>query len=111
MLGDIPTFLEHLPFILDQFDGREFSQPARRTLQNDADASIEHYDADGAEMIPKLAVNVLNEMAEMKPFELDLLHCEQHRENLTVIAPRRFPRLVTSQNPGAQTIQYERKVL
>ena len=104
--------LERFPVGLKQFDERWFSQPARRIPQGDACASVEDFDAAGAEssLKPKVMIN-LGVMMNPKSPEPGLLHSEQRRENLTGLDPLRFPLLVTAQNPGVQTIQSNRETL
>ena len=47
----------------------------------------------------------------LQSFQLELLRPGQRCEKLAVLAPRRFALLARTQNPGAQTIQFERETL
>ncbi|WP_421858173.1 hypothetical protein [Oricola sp.] len=96
---------------MKQFDERWFSQPARRRPQGDAGASVEDFDAAGAESSLKPEVMQLRTLKNIRSPELDLLHSEQRREKLTGLDPLRFPLLVTAQNPGVQAIQSDRNTL
>ena len=50
-------------------------------------------------------------LANCNRFSLGLLRPGQRREKLAVPAPRRFALLASTQNPGAQTIQFEGAML
>ena len=84
--------LERVPIGLKQFDERWFSQPARRRPQSDAGASVEDFDAAGAEISLKPEVMQLSKLMNPKSPELGPLHSEQRREKSDGSRPASFSR-------------------
>ncbi len=89
----------------------DFSQPARREPQSDAGASVKDFDAAVAQKTPQPAIKPLNNLLFLQSFQLGLLRPEHRRVKLTVPAPRRFPLLGRTQDPGVQTIPSKQDTL
>ena len=81
----------------------------QENTQSDACASVEEFDAAGAESSLEPEVMQPSTVMNCKSPEPGLLHSERHREKLTGLDPLRFPLLVTAQNPRVQAIQSNRE--
>ena len=65
----------------------------------------------GRKRPPSRTTQVPVSIGNLQSFQLGLLRAGQRREKLAVFAPRRSALLARTQNPGAQTIQFEGETL